>query len=455
MEQPGWMAEAWTHLFARERQGRVHNPEILAFFRDAGHGGIGSDEVPWCAAFVGACLERGGVSGSGSLTARSYLGWGETLARGRLGAIAVFRRGSDPSAGHVGFLVGETDDDLIVLGGNQSDAVTVARYSRQRLLGLRWPLAGRSGETGDAGEGHDPCFAEALAHVLEMEGGFTDDPHDPGGPTNKGITLATYARHVRRVLDAASRSRLLAELKAIPSDVVRAIYLAQYWRPSRAAELPAGLALMHFDASVNHGVGGAARMLQQALGVTVDGSIGPITLAAARRNEPRLSVQSYADIRRARYRSLKHFWRFGRGWLRRVDRTLARANALLDGPVPPSRMKRADNEIVSKPQKGGMMAEQTEGRARQVPQSGAGEERKWWGSSLTIWGATLTALSTVLPAFGPALGLDITPELVREAGDQLISAVQAIGGLVGTVMTIYGRSRAATRLVRREMRLNV
>jgi uncharacterized protein (TIGR02594 family) len=106
MEQPGWMAEAWTHLFARERQGRVHNPEILAFFRDAGHGGIGSDEVPWCAAFVGACLERGGVSGSGSLTARSYLGWGETLARGRLGAIAVFRRGSDPSAGHVGFLVG-------------------------------------------------------------------------------------------------------------------------------------------------------------------------------------------------------------------------------------------------------------------------------------------------------------------------------------------------------------
>jgi hypothetical protein len=67
---------------------------------------------------------------------------------------------------------------------------------------------------------------------------------------------------------------------------------------------------------------------------------------------------------------------------------------------------------------------------------------KWWGQSMTIWGALLTALSTVVPVIGPAIGLDLTPDLVREAGEQLVSVVQAIGGLVGTLMTIYGRARA-------------
>ena len=74
--------------------------------------------------------------------------------------------------------------------------------------------------------------------------------------------------------------------------------------------------------------------------------------------------------------------------------------------------------------------------------TGPGMPGKWWGQSMTIWGALLTALSTVVPVIGPAIGLDLTPDLVREAGEQLVSVVQAIGGLVGTLMTIYGRARA-------------
>jgi hypothetical protein len=74
---------------------------------------------------------------------------------------------------------------------------------------------------------------------------------------------------------------------------------------------------------------------------------------------------------------------------------------------------------------------------------------KWWGQSVTIWGAILTAVSTVLPALGPAIGLDITPELVREAGGHVTALIQAVGGLAGTIMTIYGRSRASGPLQRR------
>ena len=80
---------------------------------------------------------------------------------------------------------------------------------------------------------------------------------------------------------------------------------------------------------------------------------------------------------------------------------------------------------------------------------------KWWGSSMTIWGAAITALSTVLPVLGPALGLDVTPDVVRQAGEQLVSVIQALGGLMGTLMTIYGRTRASHALVRRQVQVNI
>jgi hypothetical protein len=76
---------------------------------------------------------------------------------------------------------------------------------------------------------------------------------------------------------------------------------------------------------------------------------------------------------------------------------------------------------------------------------------KWWGQSITIWGAIITGLSTVLPALGPAIGVDITGDLVREAGQGIVQTVQAVGGLVGTILTIYGArarvdaARAAAR----------
>jgi len=445
MDQPVWMAEAWQQLGKREVAGRRHNHAILDFFRDAGRGDITRDEVPWCAAFVGACLERTGSDGTGSLMARSYLNWGEVLAYPRLGAVVVLKRGTDPHKGHVGFWVGETEDAHLLLGGNQSDAVTVASYSKERLLGFRWPREGaqRPGEMAQAPDTQG-WFERALEHVLEMEGGFTDDPDDPGGPTNKGIILEVYCRHTGRTLSAATRGQRVAELREISSELVEDIYRKRYWRPSRASSMPAAIAFMHFDASVNQGLTGAARLLQQAANrqgarLDVDGEVGPLTLAAVEAtNEARL-LMDYGEERRAKYRSLRHFWKFGRGWLRRVDRSEERALALVGRPAT-----RTKTENQSSRKGHDMSTTDT-----------SPESRKWWGRSMTIWGAAITAMSTVVPILGPALGFDVTPDLVRQTGEQFVTVIQAVGGLAGTIMTIYGRARASNGLERRNIQLHL
>jgi uncharacterized protein (TIGR02594 family) len=205
MPQPRWLDFAWADLGVAEIAGARDNTRVVRYYADVGHPEVSNDEVAWCAAFLGACLERAGIGSTRSLLARSYLDWGAPAHEPRYGAIAVLNRGSDPTLGHVGFLVGETEADIILLGGNQGDAVSVQAFPRSRLLGLRWPSPspatspvipdGATAPIRDpAKDTDDPLFERALAHVLEMEGGYDDDPYDPGGPTNMGITLAEYAR---------------------------------------------------------------------------------------------------------------------------------------------------------------------------------------------------------------------------------------------------------------------
>lgn len=82
-------------------------------------------------------------------------------------------------------------------------------------------------------------------------------------------------------------------------------------------------------------------------------------------------------------------------------------------------------------------------------------QSKWWGESMTIWGAIITGLTTVLPALGPAIGIDIMADLIEEAGKQIVQAVQGVGGLVGIAMTIFGRIRAASPLERRAVTMKL
>lgn len=97
------------------------------------------DEVAWCSAFVSWCLEKARIKSTKSAAARSYLEWGQAVALkdAREGDIVVFKRGSSSWQGHVGFFVSQDNDYITVLGGNQSDAVTYAKYSKANLLGVR------------------------------------------------------------------------------------------------------------------------------------------------------------------------------------------------------------------------------------------------------------------------------------------------------------------------------
>jgi uncharacterized protein (TIGR02594 family) len=135
-----WMETAWSQVGVMETAGAEASPQIVGYFREVGHPEAASDEIAWCAAFVGACLERSGIASTKSLAARSYATFG-TDTDPRIGAIAVFSRGSDPVHGHVGFVVGITDTSIMLLGGNQSNKVSVTTMPRDRLIACRWPEA--------------------------------------------------------------------------------------------------------------------------------------------------------------------------------------------------------------------------------------------------------------------------------------------------------------------------
>lgn len=132
---PPWLVEARRYIGLQEIAGPVHQPQILSWWRSIRRAGIRDDETPWCAAFVGGCLEAVGVVSTRFESARSYLDWGVSLERPTLGCVVVLAR---PGGGHVGFAEAvDAAGRLMVLGGNQDDAVTIRSFSPDRVLGYR------------------------------------------------------------------------------------------------------------------------------------------------------------------------------------------------------------------------------------------------------------------------------------------------------------------------------
>ncbi len=146
MLEPLWLNLARKELGVKEFAGAPDNPAIVAYWKDAGLAGVaqGQDEVPWCAAFVGAMLARAATPASGKANARSYEAWGRKLATGCLGCVVVLSRPPSAWQGHVAFYLGQDRiaRRIFVLGGNQNDAVTIASFSVDRVVALRWPSGG-------------------------------------------------------------------------------------------------------------------------------------------------------------------------------------------------------------------------------------------------------------------------------------------------------------------------
>jgi peptidoglycan hydrolase-like protein with peptidoglycan-binding domain len=165
-------------------------------------------------------------------------------------------------------------------------------------------------------------FDRCVAITLAQEGGFSEAEGDPGGATKFGITLGTL-RGWRGRETTAEDVRALTRSEAIE------IYRADYWNRARCGDLPAGVDLMVFDFGVNAGPRTAVRYLQEALGVTADGVVGPRTLAAARAADAKQVIGAMSRSRLAYYRGLPTFDRFGAGWTRRTEQVTAAALAMV------------------------------------------------------------------------------------------------------------------------------
>ena len=154
--------------------------------------------------------------------------------------------------------------------------------------------------------------------VFPHEGGYTNDPRDPGGPTNWGITIYDARKYWKSNATAA-------DVKAMPKPFAEAIYWPHYAEPLSYDDLPAGPDYAALDYGINSGVSRAAKVVQRLVGITVDGKIGPETLAAVGRRDSEALVNAICDERMAFLRSLKTFSTFGKGWTRRVTEVRALA----------------------------------------------------------------------------------------------------------------------------------
>lgn len=136
MTEPPWITEARKYIGQKEIPGPRTNALIQKWWALI-RAPFTDDETPWCAGFVGGCLEAVGLISTRSASSLSYLKYGVPLRDPVVGAIAVKRR---VGGGHVTFVVGkDPSGNLWCLGGNQNDSVSIALYPATTFEAFRWP----------------------------------------------------------------------------------------------------------------------------------------------------------------------------------------------------------------------------------------------------------------------------------------------------------------------------
>lgn len=165
-------------------------------------------------------------------------------------------------------------------------------------------------------------FDIVLPIILRFEGGYVDDPTDPGGETNKGVTMATFRDCSHQLLGLEPSSQNLRELTDAQAGL---IYRAKYWRPIQGDQMDLqDLANIVCDFYVNAGTN-ATCLLQQIIrdndgAVVCDGCIGPGTLQALHKLPQDVVYRAYKQGRIAYYEQLgRRYPQFLEGWLQRVD----------------------------------------------------------------------------------------------------------------------------------------
>ena len=134
-----WIQEAQKHIGLKEFQ-TGNNPKILQWAKLIGNpidSDYNADSIPWCGLFVSYVFSQVGITGVDQpLWAKSWANFGLKLSEPAFGCVIVFSR---QGGGHVGFYLGENSDYYFVLGGNQSDSVSVTQIAKGRAIAYRWP----------------------------------------------------------------------------------------------------------------------------------------------------------------------------------------------------------------------------------------------------------------------------------------------------------------------------
>jgi lysozyme family protein len=239
-------------------------------------------------------------------------------------------------------------------------------------------------------------IATCLKLIAGSEGGYSNNPKDPGGPTMRGVTLVNYQRY------CATKKRPkpgIAELKKITTAEVEEIFRDDYWDRVRGDDLPTGLDYAVVDFGFNSGPGQAVKELQRvvtALGADAggaDGKIGSGTLSAVKKAIELVGIakviNEYQDKRLAFMEGLKNWSTFKDGWTSRV--TNVRMNALAMANAHPAEVEAGTikDVVVSLPGVGAAKADPAHTAITALP----------GGTSIvtTVGGAVATAVATAAP----------------------------------------------------------
>ena len=164
-------------------------------------------------------------------------------------------------------------------------------------------------------------YDEALARLLAHEGGYSNHPSDPGGPTNFGITIYDYRRYLKPNATAA-------DVRTMKVEDAKAIYRSKYWDAMRCDELAPGVDYCIFDYGVNSGTGRAPKVLQRLIRAPVTGRMDDATVRLARAHDSKRLIADICDERLAFLQGLSTWRVFGNGWGRRVREVRAAALAM-------------------------------------------------------------------------------------------------------------------------------
>ena len=167
-------------------------------------------------------------------------------------------------------------------------------------------------------------FDEVFARLIGHEGGFSDDPKDPGnwtgGRPGVGKLLGTK-------YGIAANTYPDLDIKALTLEQAKAIYRRDWWDKIHADQLPGAVAFQLWDFAVNAGISRAVISLQRAVGVADDGKLGPLTLAAVNAMPVPDVLARFNAERLDFYAGLSTWPAYGKGWARRVAGNLRYAAA--------------------------------------------------------------------------------------------------------------------------------